>query len=547
MRTATRILLGILLVYSIHAHAQTDSTHKRKPITTHLKLIPNRTKLELVYREALVTEYHTNGSSRSYNVFTPYVRVNDAKPEEIGKHAEFLRSFFSRCDEADQQIDLMNQQMRRAKLDFWGGFGVGGAIAFTGLGVVAGSKNPSATTFFGFFIGGAIVMGAGVFMAHSHAQRADEHLRLAVDIYNERCYKPLPADTAHPVATKTPEADAPVYPSDRKIYRDTTLFRLIRNEPAHSGLFGITLIPVIVNASSLNTNFSGGLGFFYTYESLFGLSVSYQQAYADDLAGSNRDDITAGDADSHGIPANYSKSSLLDVQTKTTVASWEKEGYYHLKLGRTRIGGMAADVIGRTKGKIVRAITARVGYMVDNRLVESSSNGISYVNATPVYNYNFEGQIYPLTPTNLATSSTMVKAGVITAGIGYTSFHDIKIELLDDTYKGRREEKSQIDLFLDAMYAQSMTVQDMIYYHALEPVTGEYIHLPQRLDLSRTPVNRVGFRAGIQTISMYSPHFGLKTMLEVGERPGPQTMDKQEGFYLQATFGLIFGGRISKQ
>jgi hypothetical protein len=207
---------------------------------------------------------------------------------------------------------------------------------------------------------------------------------------------------------------------------------------------------------------------------------------------------------------------------------------------------MPAEVVGRAKGKYLKAITARLGYQADHRLVESSG-GIAYNNATPVYNYNFEGQVYPLSPDNLVTSSSMIRSGIITAGIGWSSFYDLKIELLDDTYKGRREQKGQDDLFLDVLYAHSMTVEDMIYYHALEPRTGEYEHLPQRLDISRTPVKKIGARLGYQTIAMYSPHFGVRSQLEVGIRPGPQTLDNKTGFYFQATLGLIFGGRISHQ
>lgn len=547
MRTYAGILFGIFMVFCVHAHAQSDSTHKKKPLTARQKLIPNRVKLELVYKSALVTETSSNGFTRTYNVYQPFVRVNDAKPVEIGRHADFLRSFFSRCSEADEQIDLMNQQMRRAKLDFWGGFGLGSTIAFTGLGITASAKTPSATTFFTFFGVGAATMATGAIFAHAHAKKADEHLRLAVDIYNSRCYKPLPADTTKPAAAKTPAENAAVTASPMKLYRDTTLFRMIRNDPSHSGLFGITLLPVIPNISSLNISESVGVGAFYTYDSKFGVSVSYQRALIDDVKGNSRDDKPGGDAESYGIPANYNKSSLLDIQTKLTAISWEKEGTYHLHLGNTKIAGMHAEVVGSTKGTILRAITARLGYQMDNRLVESGSNGISYNNATPVYTYNWQGQAYPLIPTNLATSSTMVKAGVITAGIGYCAFSDMKIELLDDTYTGRREVKSQTDLFFDVMYAQSMTVQDMIYYYALEPVTGEYTHLPQRLSLSGTPVNKIGARVGFQTLSMYSPHFGWKSMLELGVRPGPQTVDKQEGFYLQMTIGIVFGGRISQQ
>ena len=540
------LLFGIFMTFSFHVHAQIDSTHKKKQIPTRQKLIPNSTKLELVYKEALVTQYNSNGGSRSYNVFQPFVRVNDAKPVEIGKHAEFLRNFFSKCSEADEQIDLMNQQMRRARLDFYGGFGVGAVIAFSGLPAAANSNGSGATTFWTHFGVGAAVMVAGAYLAHMHAQRADDHLRLSVDIYNSRCFKPLPADTAHKLAAATPARERPVYPSERKLYHDTTQFRLIRNDPSHSGLFGLTVVPLIANVSSLNINFNGGLGFFYTYESKFGISATYQRAYWD-YRGHDLDEIMGSDAESAGAPASYSKSTRLEILAKGSLISWEKEGYYHLHLGHTRIGGQPAEVVGRTKGTIVQAITTRAGYMIENQAVQSNSAGIEYKNATPEYDYHFGGQVYPLDVTNLSTSATTVKAGIITAGLGFSTFRDIKIELLDDTYTGRREEKSQTDLFVDLLYAHSMTVQDMIYYHALEPRTGEYQHLPQRLDLSQTPVRKLGARLGATTVSMYSPHFGIKTMIELGIRPGPQTLDKQEGFYASIGFGIIFGGRISQQ
>ena len=542
MRTYIQLLIGIFMLFAVHAQAQTDSTHKKKPITNHLKIPPNSTKLELVYKEALITQYNTNtGASRSYNVFTPYVRVNDAKPVEIGKHAEFLRSFFSRCSEADEQIDLMNQQSRRAKLDFLAGIGAGAVIAFSGMIPKSDGTLPGATSFFTHFGIGAVVMGTGAYFAHMHAKKADEHLRLSVDIYNSRCFKPLPADTNSPAtAANTPQQEKPVVPSAPKLYRDTTLYSLLRNDPSHSGMFGLLLVPISINGSYLNLNASGGLGFFYTYESMFGISATYQRAYIDDVAGNDKDNIPAGTADSWGIPANYHKSSNLDIRTKLTAVSWEKEGTYNLHLANTRNG----EVVGETKGTIFHAITARLGYQLDNRLIESSTQGINFVNSTPVYNYNYEGQTYPLTPTDLQTSSTMVKSGIVAAGIGYSTFRDIKIELHDDTYHGRREERSQSDLYFDVLYAQSIKVEDMIYYYSEEQTPGAG-HLPQRLDVSKTPVNKLGFRVGTETIACNQPHFGWKVLIEAGMRPGPQTIDKQEPFYLLLTIGMAFGGRIS--
>ena len=185
MIKTVRLLLGVLLFLSVHAYGQTDPTSHRKPNAKE-KLIPNRVKLELVYREALVTQYNNYGGSTTYSVFQPYVRVNDAKPVEIGRHAEFLRSFFSRCSDADEQIDLMNSEMRKAKGFFWGGTGAGIGLAFTGLGLSVGNganSKPNLGVFAGFFAAGVAAITTGVILAHKHATRSDEHLRRSVDIY----------------------------------------------------------------------------------------------------------------------------------------------------------------------------------------------------------------------------------------------------------------------------------------------------------------------------------------------------------------------------
>ena len=99
-------------------------------------------------------------------------------------------NFFSRCNAADEQIDLMNQQIRTAKLDFWSGVLVGSAVMFTGAAKTSNSNNPG-VTFFSYFLGGAAIATAGAILAHQHAKRADEHLRLSVDIYNPSAISPF--------------------------------------------------------------------------------------------------------------------------------------------------------------------------------------------------------------------------------------------------------------------------------------------------------------------------------------------------------------------
>jgi hypothetical protein len=333
-------------------------------------------------------------------------------------------------------------------------------------------------------------------------------------------------------------------PADKTDKTDKTVYyTLERNDPANSGLFGVGLLPAIVDINELNLNVAGGLELFYTFQSKFRVNAGYRFSYFDNPKGSGQDGEPYGTVESRGVPMNYKKASQINVQASYSIMSWEKEGKYHITLGSA---GYRTIAVGRVQGLLVRALTARLGYQVDNRIIESE-NGIPFKTTTPVFTYNHEGQSYPLERTNLATSATMMQSNIISAGVAFTTFRDIKIDLDDDTYKGRREEKSQTDLFLDVLYAHKLQLQDMIYYHALYPFTDEDIHLPDRIDLGSTALTKAGIRIGYQTINMYKPHFGTKILIEGGLRPGPKGESIGTNGYAQLTIGLLFGGKATQE
>lgn len=332
--------------------------------------------------------------------------------------------------------------------------------------------------------------------------------------------------------------------SDRTDKTDKTVYyTLERNDPANSGLFGVGLAPAIVDINELNINVAGGLELFYTYQSKFRASASYRYSYLDNPKGQGQDGIPYGTVESRGVPLEYKKSSQINMQASYSFLSWEKEGKYHIKLGAA---GYRTIAVGRVEGLLVRALTARLGYQIDNRIIESE-NGIDFKTATPVYTYNHEGQSYQLQRTNIATSATMMQSNIIMGGIAFTTYRDIKIDLDDERYKGRREEKSQTDVFIDVMYAHKLQLQDMIYYHALDPYTDEDIHLPDRLDLSATALNKMGVRIGYQVMNMYTPHFGTKFLIEGGLKPGPKGEKAGANGYAQITIGVVFGGKASQE
>lgn len=111
-------------------------------------------------------------------------------------------------------------------------------------------------------------------------------------------------------------------PADDK----TVYYTLERNDPANSGLFGVGLLPAIVDVNELNINVAGGLEAFYTYQSKFRASASYRISYLDNPKGSGQDGIPYGTVESRGIPMDYKKASQINLQASYSFMSWEKEG-----------------------------------------------------------------------------------------------------------------------------------------------------------------------------------------------------------------------------
>jgi hypothetical protein len=323
---------------------------------------------------------------------------------------------------------------------------------------------------------------------------------------------------------------------DKTVYYD-----MIRNAPSRSGLFGVIVNPVYVDINNLNLNIGGGAEFFCTYQSKLRLSGGYHFAYGDHLTGENTKAPESSSISEYGTAVNTNKSFNYNVMVSPTLYSWEKESNYHITLGSA---GYRTVAVTRVHGKVMKALTGRFGYQVDERIIQNES-GLPFKNTTPPYVYHNEGQTYTFTPENLATSSSRIRAEMAVVGFAYTSFRDVKITLDDSQYKGRREEKAQHDLYVDLLYAHKLSLQDMVYYHTLYYATQEYRQIPQRLNLTTTKLNKTGVRAGYQVITMYKPNFGTKFLLEAGIRPGIKSEGKNGNKYVQFSVGFIFGGRAA--
>jgi hypothetical protein len=519
-------LILVLLPLSHYTYAQT----KKPPVK---KKVANSTKLDLVYKRFSSTSYSSSGASSSSFFDLAYLRVNDAKPVKIDRHANLLRRYYTKAPLSNEQIDLMLKDKRKGTAIFLVG-GIGG-LAYGMSGVFANSDMNNSKFSTRTIIGSIVFLGSA-YLNSVYQRRADRHMRSSVDIYNRKYYIPPITDSTSTVAKNYDSTKT----SEKKFYTETAYYNLIRNNPENSGLWGASITLGSLDVNALNFNMTGGLGLFYTYKSLIGISADYQIGYFDVIEGANKNEKPKNlDRASFGMPVDYKKPSLLDLQAKVSVFSWDKQGAYDVYLGREKIGwGASATKLGNLKATIRKAITGRVGFMLDNRIMQNR-NGISFETTTPPYSFMENGQSYTLTPTNLKTSAAMLESGIVSVGVGLTTFRDLKIEMTGGGYKGIKEEKSQLDLYADVLYAQSQKLQDITYYHMLDE-TNEII--PQRLDISGTSLSKIGFRIGY-SYKRINRFFGAKYGLELGNRPGPKTAETMGHFYCRMNVGVALGGR----
>jgi hypothetical protein len=534
----TRLLQPVLTLLcvgiTLHGFAQTDTTVRpsrpaKKPV--------NNTKLELVYKQSFHQRY-SNGRYSSYSVSHPFIRINDGDPESIDKRGTILRRYYTKAPLANEQLNLMNQHINRGRTAFWVGGAVGVVTAFSGL--FAAAKDDANTSVFWtrFGIGGGILLGSGIY-SHIQHKKADKALRLSIDLYNSRYYKPLPADSL--LASKAASSSAPTEPSDRKYYKDTIYYSDVRNEPENSGLYGIALHVANIDMDGRNMNMGLGLEGFYTYKSLLGVSLCGYMPYLDAIK--NRTDEKPYGWEMYGVPTKYQRMLRVELQTKLSVLTWEKKASYGIAVP-SGIPGVAG--VGNIKGKKLKAITARLGYHMENKTIENI-NGIPFATTTPPYTYYSAAYPdgYPLTlgETSLSASNAMMRSHIIAAGIGLSSFRNMEVWLV----KQKRNDASagQRDFYVDLLYAASISLQDIVYNHRLPE--GSDAVIPQRLNLAATPMKKIGFRVGYEAINMIWRRVGTKFGIEAGMRPGPKMATSDDNSYFRLRMGLLFGGRAAQQ
>ena len=192
MQISRYLLIALFVSTCSLSYAQTDSV--RKNIAQNTEDLYNTTKIELTYQTRTYDVHSSNGMSYTSSVTTSMISVNDSTAVPIYKLGyNALKKYYTKAPLADLQLDLARKENSRSTRYFWGGLAAGGTILFGGLIAAATSDNTTV-----FVIAGGLSLGSlitGPLLARSHKRKADKALKRSIDIYNEKYFKALPADT----------------------------------------------------------------------------------------------------------------------------------------------------------------------------------------------------------------------------------------------------------------------------------------------------------------------------------------------------------------
>lgn len=534
MKSCMKFIPALILVASVFcAHAQSDSALKSKIIARPVKTKKTTSQkgLELVYKTHTSTSYNAITHSFTTSTVTrTYIRATGAKEVAVDKRGDAVRKYLYKCPLALDQIDQFSQKNKTGRRYFWGGFGAAGAMIFGGL--ILSTKVPegksTATFFTSFGLGVGAMVAGGITAARFH-KKAAVHLRSAVDIYNRSCYIPPRPDSTQ-LSPASSSADGKTKTPPQKVSTDAVGYDVVRNEPQYSNLYGVSIQPAILDVCKSDMSMAGGIGLFYTYKSAVGIDLNFQTVYMENLDSKHGNYKPSNE--SYAVPEKNRTSKRLELQTKFTVASWKKTIKYPMHVSYADMGESSGSV----PGTMLRAVSGRLGFIHDLRKIHG--DGILPLETTqaPYVLHMEDGTDKELPRTALDESTVLVKSEIITAGIAWSTYRDMKIALKEESYKGRKEMKTQTDLFIDVMYAPSMKYEDIKYFYQ-----GDQNNQVSELLKVTSPFSRTGARMGCQVMSM-GKFFGSKYVFEWGVRPGPN-LPSYANAYFRATYSLIFGGR----
>lgn len=517
-------------------------------------------KVELLYRDVLITQQSSNGHSYSYNSKWPYARINGGEPLEIDRNASALEKSLKGCKPAVKELHLYSKERKSAVNSLL--LGIGGAVVLGSASVlVPAAINPDDPPAGLFFTGLGLTFGSaltGYILAAKHNKRSKQHLEQAVVKYNASCYKapapdtsaPKPAAVVSPANTSKPESAAPST-GIVEHYKDTAYVDIIRDAPGKTNFWTIGLIPLNMDFSSshyLSFRVGGELQY---HHPKFSVRADLKYAVVDNF---HADGYTGEKyvADPYieyeqgkdvVVPDDYQKGiqgTVLAWFTLKGVTTEKEESVY---LGTSASYGQQVDNFTQFKVKTYKTWSARVGASY-YRSVQQSENAVDLRTDEPPITVidpsTGETYTYDLYDESLDYGVVMLRSTYLSAGIGRRKVGDLKFNLKNTKTKGIKESTTLSEWYVDVLYAPSVKLGRIDFFDFTSNPDKHTLH---NISVDPTPINHLGARVGYRFEGI-KKRAGWGYQIEIGSRPGIKNQfDPWFNTYVDTGLLFFFGGR----
>ncbi|GJM35864.1 MAG: hypothetical protein DHS20C18_48650 [Saprospiraceae bacterium] len=483
----------------------------------------NNNKIELLIRDIEVTRTNSQGNISSYFTEIPQLRINNGDPVDF--KSSVLQPYLQDCPSARRQLELFDQEIKQAKkvkrIGLLAGSGLILGGLFSNIALLSKDKETYVPFALGFGLGIGSILYGGI-KSRKHRIVANRYRDNSVKLYNKKCYLPLENGALNlPLVQDSlpPEKKTAGNDGITRHYQDTVLYELIENDPKNYRFASLSLIPLDIEGANYHGfTYRIGLALNYHHSSRFYANASYKIALVDNLTSSSDGGKNkGGNVNPRISPADYQRAQELRVLGSLEFFGKDKEVSEEIYLGTQIIGGLPVQTNTDIQSKRRISWSVRAG-VTTYRSVLYSESGLDFSSTedprTEVPN-PLTGEPFVLHFDQLENGMAMLRSTNLSAGISRRAIRNLKIEVHNKAFKGKKRNSFVSEWYADLLYAPKLELGKVNYeYHYRDPGFEEdyqYEILPDA-----TPLRKLGWRAGFR---FYSAR-GWDLQLEVGQRPG---------------------------
>ncbi len=504
----------------------------------------NNDKIELVYRDVEVTRTNSSGFVlSSYAIEIPQLRFNGGDP--VNFKSSLLMPYFKDCPSARRQLKLFDEETRQARKVKKIGILAGSGLMVAGLFSTVQLASKGKETYAPFAVGFGLGMGSlfyGIIKSKKHHKIADTHRENAVKFYNNRCYSPVDSTDQKtiPDQDSLPPVEKPMVDDGiTHHYQETILYNLLQNDPKNYRFASLSIIPLDIEGAKFHElTMRAGMALNYHHGSKFYANATYKMAFVDNLSSTSEKGMnTGGNVNPRITPSDYQRAQELVVLGGLEIYGKDWEVDEEVYVGTQAIGGLPVQTNTTIRSKRRVSWSLRAG-VTSYRSVLFTESGLDFASSEEPrseYPNPLTGEPLVINFNQLENGMAMLRSTSFSAGISRRLIRNLKIEVLNKAFKGKKRRSYVSEFYADLLYANKVELGNVNYqYHYRDPGFEEDYQYEISPDM--TPLRKLGWRLGFR---FYSAK-GWDAQFEVGQRPGLTKNMIYSGASVMKTFGVEF-------